>query len=70
MPDLTTITDRVILLTVVALVLYNVVIGVLGGGPATISARMQHHGYRYPIIVGLAFGLLCHFWWPVFGPRE
>lgn len=70
MPDLTTITDRVILLTVVALVLYNVVIGVLGGGPATISARMQHHGYRYPIIVGLALALCSHWWWPVFGSRE
>jgi hypothetical protein len=70
MPDWPTITDRVILFAAVALILYNVVAGVMGGGSATISARMQFHGYRFPILVGAAFGLLCHWWWPVFGPRQ
>jgi hypothetical protein len=60
------LTDRVILAAVVLLILYNVVAGTLGGGAATISARMQHLGYRFPIVVGAAFGVLCHWWWPVF----
>lgn len=64
------ITDYVVLAAVVVLVLYNVAAGVMGGGEATISARMQHHGSRFPIIVGLAFGVLCHWWWPVFGIKD
>ena len=61
-----TVTDYVILGSVVALILYNVVAGVMGGGPATISARMQHYGYRAPMIVGVWFGLGCHWWWQVY----
>ena len=66
MPDLKVVTDYVILGVVVLLIIYNVVAGVLGGGEATISARMQHHGYRFPIIAGAVFGVACHWFWPVF----
>lgn len=61
------LTDMVILATVVFLILYNIAAGLGGGCHATISARMQYHGYRFPIVVGVVVGVVCHWWWPVFG---
>jgi hypothetical protein len=70
MPDWPVLTDRVIFFAVVSLLLYNVVAGVMGGGTATISARLQHHAVRYPVIP-FAIGMLAGHWvWPVFGVRE
>lgn len=54
----------------VGVVLYNVAVGMLSGGDATISVRLQHHARNYPIIAGLAFGILSHIFWPVRGIKE
>lgn len=63
-------TNFVMLGAVTALLLYNVLAGVMGGGEATISARMQHLATRYPVIP-LAVGMLvAHWFWPVFGVRD
>jgi hypothetical protein len=69
MPDLRTLTDYVIVATATLLALYDVVIRIVGGNEATLSARMQVHGYRWPIIVGAVCGLVCHCWWPVWSSQ-
>jgi hypothetical protein len=63
-------TDFVILAAILALVAWNVFAGIAGGGDATISARLQHHATRYPVIP-MAIGMLAAHWcWPVFGVRD
>src|SRR5262245_13731899 len=69
--DLAVLTDRVIIGVTVAPILYDVTVGVLSGGGAPISVRLQHHAARFPIITGVIFGLVCHWFWPVRGlPHE
>lgn len=64
------ITDRVMVALVVLAVLYDVAAALMGGGPATISARIQHYSGRFPVIP-FALGMLAaHFVWPVFGLRD
>lgn len=70
MPDWPVLTDRVILGTTVFLAIYTIVATVCGGGPASISARMQHHGYRAPMIVGAWFALGAHWWWSVYARTQ
>lgn len=63
-------TDSILIATPVALCLYNVAARILGGGEATISARVQHYAVRYPVIP-FAFGFACaHWFWPVFGLKD
>lgn len=65
-----TITDRVILFTTVVLILYNIVACLLGGAEATLSARIQFHGYRFPVIPLAIGGVVCHWFWPIFSSRH
>lgn len=69
--DWTAVTDRVLIATVVGLCLYDVAARVFGGNEATISARLQLHGHRWPIIVGAIGLIIGHIFWPVWssGPR-
>jgi hypothetical protein len=70
MLDWPAITDRVIVASVAVAAIYNVAAGMLGGGDATISARLQHHMAQYPVIPMVIGMLAAHWCWPVRGIRE
>lgn len=70
MSEWCTVTDRVIVAMVAVIALYDIAACLLGGGEATISARLQHHATRYPVIPLVAGMLVGHVFWNVFALRN
>jgi hypothetical protein len=69
-PDWPAVTDRVIIGVTALVVAYDVIAVLVGGGDASISARLQHHAVRYPVIPFAIGGICMHVFWPVFGIRD
>jgi hypothetical protein len=67
--DLPSLTDKIILGTTVALVIYNIAVGLLSGGDATISVRLQYHAARFPALPFIVGALCGHWFWAVRGIR-